>query len=226
MTTVNITNIDTTAPVITVKNIIDKMSYNEDVIPEVSLSEEAKISMTLNGKAYDGSAITAEGKYVLTVDAVDAAGNKAKTVTLNFTIDKTSPVITISGVEDGKEYTDKVTPKVVTSEQAVVTMTLNGKAYDGSAITAEGKYELTVNAVDAAGNKAKTVTVKFSIAKKVSPTPNNPTNPTTPTTPTNTNGKGGKLPQTGSFMDTNLLLGIGIIFMACGAIFVFKRKRA
>lgn len=156
--------VDKIAPGLTVTGVEDGKVYNTSVAPKASASENSKIAMTLNGKAYDGSPITAEGKYALVVNAVDLAGNAAKPVTMNFSIDKTAPVITLTGVEDGKAYNNSVTPKVTANEESSINMTLNGKTYDGSPITAEGNYILSVNATDKAGNDTNK-TITFSIDK-------------------------------------------------------------
>lgn len=91
------------------------------------------------------------------VKVSDAAGNVVDVPIKIENIDKTAPVI--SGVEDGKVYTEKVTAKI--TDEDLATVTVNGKAYDYKdkiEFTKNGTYTLT--ATDAAGNKTE---VKFEV---------------------------------------------------------------
>ena len=155
--------VDNTAPVTTVAGVEEGKTYNHNVIPTFTTNEAATVTATLNGKPYIGQEITADGNYELIVTAVDLAGNTS-TSTVKFAIDKVAAVITVAGVEEGKTYNHNVTPTYTTNEAATVTATLNGKTYNGEEITADGKYELIVTAVDLAGNTS-TSTVKFAIDK-------------------------------------------------------------
>lgn len=153
--------IDKTNPIINITGVEEGKYYNTDVTPVVT-TNEGTLTMTLNGKDYNGSAIKADGEYVLVAKAVDAASNSSES-TVKFVIDKTNPVINITGVEDGKYYNKDVTP-VVTANEGTLTMKLNGNDYNGEVISAEGQYELVATAVDKAGNITQN-TVKFVIDK-------------------------------------------------------------
>lgn len=167
-----IVNIDVTAPVITVTGVEDGKVYNTNVTPVFS-ANEGTVTATLNGKEYKGGEITADGKYELIVTAVDAAGNSSQTK-IDFTIDKTAPVITIAGVENGKSYDWKVTPIItVDDKDAAVAITLDGKSYDGKDITTSGNHVLVVTATDKAGNTS-TKTVNFTVNAAVVVTDNDP----------------------------------------------------
>jgi lactocepin len=155
--------VDKTAPVITVTGVEDGKLYKTNVTP-VFNANEGTVTATLNGKAYKGEEITVGGEYELIVSATNLAGN-ASTYKVNFTIDNTAPVITVTGVEDGKLYKTNVTP-VFNANEGTVTATLNGKAYKGEKITVDGKYELIVNAIDLAGN---TVTYKVNFTIDTTP---------------------------------------------------------
>ncbi len=153
--------LDKETPVITINGVENGKAYNHDLLPEISVNEGI-LTVTLNGKEYKNEAITEEGSYELVAKALDKAGNSSE-VKVNFIIDKTSPEITIKGVEDGKYYNTDVTP-IVTANEGTIAMTLNKKDYKGEAIKDEGEYELVVTAIDAAGNKTEK-TVKFVIDK-------------------------------------------------------------
>lgn len=153
--------IDKTAPTITITGIENGKTYNKEVTPQIS-ANEGRVTSTLDGKAYDNSPVAAEGKHELEVTAVDSVGNTS-TSKIEFTIDKTAPIITVTGVEDGKSYNNDVTPQISANE-GQITSTLDGNAYNNSAVTAEGKHELEITAVDKAGNTA-TKKLSFTVDK-------------------------------------------------------------
>src|SRR5690606_37719840 len=98
-----------------------------------------------------GTVINEEGNYTLVV--TDAAGNAD---TVNFTIDKTVPVVT--GVENGGFYNEDVT---VTFNEG--TALLNGEPYNsGEPISDEDEYTLIVT--DGTGN-ADTVSFVIEIGR-------------------------------------------------------------
>ena len=156
-----IVNMDVTAPVITVTGVENGKIYNSNVTPAFS-ANEGTVTATLNGKEYKGGEISAEGQYELIVTAVDLAGNSSQTK-ISFAVDKTAPVITVTGVENGKIYNSNVTP-AFSANEGTVTTTLNGKEYKGGEITAEGQYELIVTAEDLAGNSSQTK-INFTVDK-------------------------------------------------------------
>lgn len=99
------------------------------------------------------------GDTTVTCNASDRAGNNATPVTFTVTVqDKTAPVITLKGsdemdVRDGDSFTDPgalVTDNVDEDREIVGEGTVDTNTV--------GTYTLTYNAVDAAGNIAKTVT--------------------------------------------------------------------
>ncbi|MGW9128140.1 Ig-like domain-containing protein [Paenibacillus chitinolyticus] len=113
-----------------------------------------------------------QGAYsniVVTADDGNGGASSA-TYTGTITVDKTAPVITISGVTEGTTYQNTVTPTFSATDSGgsgldKVTATLNGVAYtSGTAITASGAKTLIVTAVDKAGNQSQK-TVNFSINK-------------------------------------------------------------
>jgi len=157
--------VDKEAPKVTVEGLEEGKAYNSSVKPQVKISEDAVTTMTLDGETYLGTVIDEEGNHTLVVTAVDKAGNVSEEYKVSFTIDKTAPEVTVTGVEEGKVYTEAVTPEVKVNEKATLTMTLNGKAYDGAAIKELGKHTLVVTAVDVAGNKTEK-TINFTIEEK------------------------------------------------------------
>ena len=114
--------------------------------------------ITLNGENYrSGSPITQDGYYIICV--TDKANNSTF---YTFTIDKTAPTGTLSGVtNDGETNTDV---SFYWSEDGA-TATLNGEVYEsGTQISESGSYEITLK--DVLGNS---VTYSFTI-DKIAPT--------------------------------------------------------
>lgn len=240
--------VDKKAPVVKVSGIEEGKVYNSSVKPEISVDEEECIlAMELDGKEYVGGPIEEEGKHTLSVKATDRAGNVSDEYKISFTIDKTAPEITVTGVEDGKVYTEEVIiPEVKTNEKSTIVMTLDGKAYDGKEIKELGKHVLVITAVDEAGNKSQK-TISFTIEEKGKEKPgqkdeNGKENPSGK--PSSDDGKvapgqnsgnksgnssnSGKLVQTGSAINftATVLGGLAVIFMGASLIYISKRRES
>ncbi|GAA0085837.1 hypothetical protein UT300007_22760 [Clostridium sp. CTA-7] len=81
-------SLDKKAPEITINGVEDNKVYIDSKVKiQVSVDEEAEVSIILNGEIYNGEEISKEGKYELTVVATDKFGNKS-IKTVNFTISK------------------------------------------------------------------------------------------------------------------------------------------
>lgn len=159
--------IDKTEPIVVINNrefkglVENTVYYNSSVTPIIN--EDNLDSITLNGNDYEvGTEITEEGSYTLIVK--DSLGH---TTTLNFVIDKTSPVVTL------KKYTrdnkgNVVEPGVYNfslaafvTDENIDTIKLNDNDYvEGTEISNRLSYTLVVT--DKAGN---TTTVNFAIDK-------------------------------------------------------------
>ena len=174
---ISLTGVDTTPPVINVTGVDDGEQYSEPVTPVISVSDETDpnpsvVSATLNGEPFtSGTVVSGPGVYELEVTAIDASGNEAEVV-VNFEIveaeDTTPPVIDVTGVDDGEQYSEPVTPVISVSDEtdpnpSVVSATLNGEPFtSGTEVSEPGVYELEVTAIDASGNEAEVV-VNFEI---------------------------------------------------------------
>lgn len=127
-----------------------------------------------------------EGEYRIYAITTDAAGNQRKSNTLSFVIDKTAPMLNISGVTNGSMSGNAVTIDMECIESFYATNDINiqvEKEIDGnasdSAITGfpknakkasmsqtfseDGTYTITMTATDKAGNPATTKTITFSV---------------------------------------------------------------
>lgn len=178
---------DTTPPVITINGVQDGECTNRDVTLSISASDNQDGDVTSGVYATlrkDGSPLTYtpgmtlsdQGVYVLDVEAADAAGNKA-TAHRQFTIDKTAPVLSVTGVENGKTYSNvtinfTASDAFPVSSQPTVSASLvkdGGQPQpftSGSSVNEDGSYTLTLTAADAAGNQT-TQSYSFTIDSNV-----------------------------------------------------------
>jgi subtilisin family serine protease/flagellar hook assembly protein FlgD len=153
--------IDSSIPIVNITGVVNGKAYNQNVTPLVTVingTYEAK----LNDIPYkSGTVIDKEGSYVLQINASNEYGKQTESIT-TFTIDKTAPKVTVSGVQNGAIYSSQVVPKI-SSDEGTVTALLNGTKYNSDTpIGKAGSYKLDVEAVDAAGNRTK-VSISFNI---------------------------------------------------------------
>ena len=151
--------IDRTNPVVIIAPIAPLTK--ENVTPQISVSESAELTATLNGAAFDaGSTITEERPHALAVTATDAAGNTGSD-SATFTIDRTPPMIAFtSPAADARLGTRRV--KVTGTAPDAVSVLVNGVpatvesdgTFSAEADLLEGANEIVALAADAAGNGA------------------------------------------------------------------------
>lgn len=156
--------VDKTIPTVSVNGVENNKVYNQNIRPEILVDQEnTTFTATLNGENYNFDEITEEGNYQLLINVIGINGLENNLV-INFSIDKTLPVVVVKGVEDAKIYNEDVTPNIEVEDTAIVSIKLNGEEYDKTVITEEGKYELRIKAVDEAGNVTEVV-YNFEIDK-------------------------------------------------------------
>jgi len=163
--------VDGTQPTINVTEVMNGSYYNTNVtifidISDAHLNEDETIITLDNMSFVSGTEVNAEGKHTLYVYAADTAGNNVSR-TIIFTIDKTKPNITTSGVTDGAYYNTDVVPIIDVSDTNIniASITLNGNPFtSGTTVSAENTYVLFVQANDKAGNTANK-TIIFIIDK-------------------------------------------------------------
>ncbi len=140
-----ISNIDVDKPVITISGITNGTTYVNEAQPIISVEDKNKVETTLllNGEAYDGSLIKESGSYLLTVTAVDAAGNKS-IETIGFYVNHSPEIIgsipdmkmkkfdknTIDLGEVFSDEEDELTYKISSSnEEAISVSVKDGKLH-------------------------------------------------------------------------------------------------
>ncbi|MEE0863263.1 MAG: hypothetical protein U0L79_09800 [Lachnospiraceae bacterium] len=174
--------VDNTAPLADITGVVENSYYTEgrDVTLSVEESNFADMNVVisiereLNGektvinsqifnKTGKNSSLTQnfseEGTYTIKIDAVDAAGNVALTRTVIFTVDNTSPSISISGVENGAAYKGAFVPSIEITDNYFdgnysVTLTKNGVKFDGSkfGVNSTKAVNVTKTYIDEFGN--------------------------------------------------------------------------
>ncbi|EKN71490.1 hypothetical protein BABA_01275 [Neobacillus bataviensis LMG 21833] len=147
--------------------------------------EETKVNPSLLVKSHVTKSLSEDGNYTISLGLTDKAGNPSVIPPFGFTIDQNNPTIEIQGVENNAFYnTDKkvdVTIKDKNLKENTIKVTRDGSSYDAGGFrvngetaalshifSKEGKYEVTVEAVDQAGNSfSRSVTFTIDKTKPV-----------------------------------------------------------
>jgi subtilase family serine protease/flagellar hook assembly protein FlgD len=159
--------IDRTAPVIQLGGVDRQYTNAAAVIPVFTATDAglASVSAALDGEPFvSGTPMTAEGAHTLVVTAADHAGNQA-TRTVEFTLDRTPPEVTLSGVDPDVYAAGPVALAVSASDAnpGTTEVTLDGEPYQpGVPIAVEGAHFVRAIATDLAGN-AGSATLQFTI---------------------------------------------------------------
>ena len=151
--------IDVTPPAVTIDGVACTAG-NAEPTWTVADTNAGTTQALLNGSPYSGAPIGTEGSHLLQVTATDRAGN-ATTVEATFIVDRTAPVLSVSGVQAGGLYTTPVTPAFDATDPNLTSVagTLNGAPFgSGTLVSDDGVYVLQLTALDCAGNQdAETV---------------------------------------------------------------------
>lgn len=130
------------------------------------------------------SKLNKDGNYSITAYSIDRAGNKSSSVTKDFIIDSVAPKVSLSGAKDGEFYNKTLTIKATVDElnystnKVYFTGSHNGKSFNipfknngkvsinTKALGSDGKYTITLKAVDKAGNASAIKSLSFTVDKK------------------------------------------------------------
>ena len=167
---------DPAPPVLTVDAPVEGAFYRS-VTPAYTVTDRLRteVRLTLDERAYDGTAVEAAGRHVLRITARDAAGN-VSSVARSFYIDRDPPVLRITGSADGQSANGPVSPRLEAQDK-----TMKGAAFwidgylwrNGLPLAIPGRHELTAYAEDQAGNRSRrqsTFTIAGSRAPGTPPT--------------------------------------------------------
>lgn len=139
--------VDGTAPAITLNGVENGKTTNNNV-SITTTDDNVQVTVYLNGEEIEhalGDVLTAEGEYHIV--AVDLADNSMEIL---FVIDKTAPMISLTGVENGGATNGNISIQV---NDGTLIVYFNDGAIEyafGEELTAEGAY--FVQAVDSVGN--------------------------------------------------------------------------
>jgi hypothetical protein len=132
-------------------------------VKEIRYQVNGDSEVTLAGNSGSFSLIS-DGMYTVSYFAVDNNANREAAYSVTVGIDKTPPVITITGITDGATYTLGAVPAAA---GYAVTDNVSGMAnhyatLTGGSANGVGTYKYTVNATDRAGNSAS-VSATYSV---------------------------------------------------------------
>jgi uncharacterized Zn-binding protein involved in type VI secretion len=177
--------LDTIAPPLDVTAPKDQFLTNVDTVSIQGTTEEgAKVTVmdrtvTFTGTGFSTDYTLREGKNTIKIDAYDGVGNKAERMLTVF-LDKTPPSLVITDPKDGAIVSNaELTVEGTTEAGAIVTIdaktvTNTNGGFAGKVTLKEGLNNITVSAVDKAGNKAN-APVKVTLDTKVSLVMGSPT---------------------------------------------------
>lgn len=150
--------LDTTPPAISINSVLSPANSSVTLSYALTDNFTPPSQITVAG---DDSPYVIEKAHAATLTAEDKAGNKS-TQTINFTIDKTAPVIKITSPQEGS---------VAEEAQILLTGTVDGAAFSETrSLLQEGGNVLTKTSRDAAGNLASSsVTVYLYLGKAIGP---------------------------------------------------------
>lgn len=201
--------IDKDAPAIRLSGVQNGTHYNKTQtiraeVQDVSFKNtktEYYVTRTIDGKTYTEKytpftmrkyedrctrRFGKEGRYQVYAVTTDGAGNRTRSNTLRFVVDKTAPKLAISGVESGSMNGDSVTLQFALTDSFYMTADASiriEKTLDGQTTHSEvtsfpkkgkysslnrtfdedGTYDITFTAKDRAGNVAKSEKISFSV---------------------------------------------------------------
>jgi len=171
--------IDKAAPVITVTEsgapLVTNTIFNRDATPKIEVQDTTAttVDAKLDGAAFvSETAVTQEAWHTLTVKATDALGFVTELLPIEFAVDKTPPVVTVT--ENGVPFAGNVNldhdaaPHVAVSDVTAYTIDakVDGQPFAlGSLVTAEGPHTLDVTVKDAAQWTTTVPTIHFVVDK-------------------------------------------------------------
>lgn len=197
-------------------------------------------TVTLDGQLYPlGKHVIREGLHILELKAVDSAGNVG-TAKAEFVIDHTAPEIVFKDLKEGEAYEETHTFQVTVSDQndTIQEIRINGirQATSGHSkiyqytVEEEKSYEVSVKAVDRAGNQTverisfeivPKATLAEQILKPIQETLGMETKSGEPVTNKGTEPKGND-----SMKGWKIALGAGVGVLAAGSAgWVFRKRK-
>ncbi|MGH9457003.1 MAG: Ig-like domain-containing protein, partial [Thermoanaerobaculia bacterium] len=149
--------------------------FNRDIVPEIRITDDLStftFTATLDGQPYSaGTPVVTEAFHTVEVAAEDQPGNRSS-ASVTFFVDKTAPIVEIleSGepLAPGTWFNRDVLPslRVTDLSPTDAELRIGGVALpQGTAVSAEGAYQLTASATDTVGWTTQVGPVEFTIDK-------------------------------------------------------------
>jgi subtilase family serine protease len=160
-------DLDLTPPVLAVEAPVDGACLFGPATISFSAEDRhlEELTALLDGDTIgSGSVVSSDGAHHLMVSAVDACG-RTDSHTGDFTIDTIPPVITVTGVADGGDYSPSVEIVWVIDDDHLVGV---DATLDGDPVASEivvntlGGHVLVIEALDCAGNRER-IEISFTI---------------------------------------------------------------
>ncbi len=149
--------LDRTPPLLVIDGVPEEGLVARVVTPVFSATDAnpGSVSATLRGAPFaSGTAVGDDGDYLLEIRAEDQAGNVTSTAK-SFAIDRTPPVVTVEGVDEGELRRTPATISwtVADAHPGTVSATLDGSPVtSGGTVSASGAHVLVITATDLLGN--------------------------------------------------------------------------
>ncbi|MBS2021168.1 MAG: hypothetical protein JST92_02075, partial [Deltaproteobacteria bacterium] len=153
---------DLNPPVVTVTGVSDGLVTRSSVTPVITATDDLLVSARtlLDGQAFtSGATVVAEGTHKLDVLAKDQGGHSTR-VLLTFIIDRTPPLLRISGATDGSRIRTFPRISIVSTDAnaGTTTVRLDGVTLPDAqpfTVSTEGAHQVQATAVDRAGNASQ-----------------------------------------------------------------------
>lgn len=171
-------DIDNAAPVVTLNSLPDPDAIvnHAGETPDVATSDahSVNVACTLNGDPTTCASIgtTTDGSYTFSAVATDVAGNASDPVTRTWTVDRTKPVLDVTGLPAAGSLVNDVTETIDVSQgieahPGALTCSLTGPTTSSSCTKltglTSGSYTFTADTTDLAGNDATQVTRTWTV---------------------------------------------------------------
>ncbi len=170
--------IDKSGPVVKVtvddEPLVSGDQFKAPITPKITVADltPTTITATLSGQPYTpDTEIAGDAKYSLAISVRDDLGNITTLAPIDFTIDKTPPVVSI--VENGAPFTGgnfarnvKPDVTVVDLTETTIVATVDGNPWTpGQEITSEGHHRLVATVTDELGWVTVSPEIAFTIDK-------------------------------------------------------------
>ncbi|MBP1754601.1 MAG: hypothetical protein H6Q59_999, partial [Firmicutes bacterium] len=164
---------DSMAPVITITGVNNGDVYGNDVTIAVNATDPhtPDTDITMDGSNYNPGPFSSEGQHTLIVSSTDTFGNtSSKTVV--FTIDKSVPVINVTGADNDGKYNANKTLNITADniDELIITKSTDNQApvnVDATVTGIAGSATLALGTADQQHNYKIVITARKTVSGQV-----------------------------------------------------------